>query len=241
MGPPHPIGGLPGWGSASRSSWIRSEGLRWRANGEVIEFAEADGRWRAETKLLTAGPYEVEVVGNGLNRGNDRFGGAHGASGSAAQIEFVQPTMSFNVVPGERLPFRLRAEDDHGIKEITVVVRSAFGGSPPATVKTWAFAGPPGRTANLRRRWSLAIDASLFAPGGKYLVEAASPISVPTINRPFSRPVLIEVKSLDKLSMPTSANLGDVYMLSIKPSRLKKSPRRHAHADQPYRRCLAES
>ena len=34
--------------------------------------------------------------------------------------------MSFTVVPGERVPLKLRAEDDYGLKEMSVAVRSAY-------------------------------------------------------------------------------------------------------------------
>jgi hypothetical protein len=213
MGPPHPVSGLPGSALAIEVKLDQAaRGLRWRAQGEVIELREDGGVWRAETAIKAAGPYEVEVLGAGLDRWVSIASGVVSLRADRPpQVEFVQPVMSWTVLPGERVPLRLRAEDDHGLKGIAVTVKSAFGGSPPATVKTWAYGGPPGRQGRVEEPMDLTIDAARFAPGGQYLVEAAATDFCPGNAAGVSRPVLIEVKALDRLEMPADPKLADVY------------------------------
>jgi hypothetical protein len=212
-GPPHPLTALPG---SELDAVIKLDqavrGLRWRAQGEVVPFVEEGGAWHARTTVKVAGPYEIEVQAAGLDRWVPAASGVVSLlADRPPQVEFVQPTMSWTVLPGERVPLRLRAEDDHGLKSLTLTVRSAFGGGPPATVKTWSYGKPPGRKGRLEEPMDLTIDAALFAPGGRYLVEATASDFCPGNAPGVSRPVLIEVKALGQLEMPANPKLSDVY------------------------------
>jgi hypothetical protein len=213
MGPPHPVSGLPGSTLGIDIKLTQAaQGLRWRAQGDIIDFREQAGQWRAQTTIKAAGPYEVEVQGVGLSTWVPVASGVMSLlADRPPQIEFVQSAMSWTVLPGERVPLRLRTEDDHGLKSITVTVKSAFGGSPPATVKSWVYGKAPGKKGSTEETMDLTIDAARFAPGGKYLVEAVATDFCPGNPAGVSRPVLIEVKALDKLEMPGDPKLADVY------------------------------
>ena len=231
MGPPHPLSALPGSSLQIDIKLDQSaKSLRWRFAGQILDFHYLDERWHAQTTIQTAGAYQIEVEPSGEWRVASGESDDHSAlttrhsplitigegvltllADRPPQIEFVESAMSFTVVPGERVPLRLRAEDDYGLKEMSVAVRSAYDQGTSKVVKSWNFGGAPGRKGRVEETMDLSIDASLFAPGGKYFVEASCSDFCPTNPASVSRPVLIEVKSLEKLTMPDNPKLADLY------------------------------
>lgn len=213
MGPPHPVSALPGSKLEIEIKLNQAaKALRWKAAGETLEFHEKNHVWRAETAVRVAGPYDIEVERAGLAQPIKIASGVISLlADRPPQIEFAQPVMSWTVLPGERVPLQIRAEDDQGVKQIALTVKSAFGGGSLATVKSWNYDGPPGKKGALEEHLDLNIDAALFTPGSRYLVEATCSDFCPENSASVSRPVLIEVKAVDKLEMPADAKLSDAY------------------------------
>ncbi|MGD0092490.1 MAG: DUF4175 family protein, partial [Planctomycetota bacterium] len=213
LGPPQPVTCLPGSHLAIRVKLDRpADALRWRAAGEVVECKQADGFWRAEMNIKTSGPYEVEVKGTDLDKAIVIANGAISLlADRPPQVEFIQSAMSCSVTPGEKLPLRLRAEDDYGLKDLTVSARPAYGGSTAVTLKAWTFGEAPGKPGRVEETMELVADASIFAPGGKYFVDATCSDFCPDNPPGQAKPILIDVKSVDRIEPPANPALRDVY------------------------------
>ena len=82
--------------------------------------------------------------------------------------------------------------------------------SPPATIKSWDYEGSPGK-AKLRESLLLSIDAGVFTPGGTYVLEAYSEDFSPQGNVGKSKPLTLQVKSLEDLTISQDDPNGDAF------------------------------
>ena len=78
-------------------------------------------------------------------------------------------------------------------------------------VKSWNFGAAPGRKGRIEETMDLSIDASLLRRAASIWWKPLVQRFCPTNPASVSRPVLIEVKSLDKLVMPDNPKLADLY------------------------------
>ena len=104
------------------------------------------------------------------------------------EVEFVTQELTRRVTLGERLRLDIQAYDDFGAKRIYVKHKSARAGSSETTIEQWDYEGPPGKT-EARETLLLSVDASLFKPGGSYILEAFCEDFSPEAHVVKSKPV----------------------------------------------------
>ncbi|HOD81353.1 MAG: hypothetical protein BWX88_02297 [Planctomycetes bacterium ADurb.Bin126] len=212
-GPPHPVAALAGAQLDIEIGLDQpAEGMRWRAMGRVTEFRQEGNLWRARTLLSGSGPYEIEVDGKGLRRPVlIATGSITLLTDRAPTVEFVSSSRSQVVTPGQKLSLSFRAEDDYGLRDLGLIVRPAYGGSTPQTLRTWTFPGPPGQKSPVTQPYLLSIDASAFAPGGKYFILAQCRDFCPGNEPGMSRPILLTVRTMEELAAMAGQKLDGVH------------------------------
>jgi len=202
-GPPHSVRCLPRSKLGIEIKLDRAaEKLQWLWSQGIADFESPDGlSWKASVEVGTsAGAYDVEVTGKELKR-TVRI-----ASGSVVPLDdrrpdvrFVETATSRTVTPGERLALQIEAGDDYGIGQLQVTSRPAYGGSLPEVVRQWEFGAAPGHRGKIDKKFELTVDASDFAPGRQYFLEARAKDFCPDNGWSVSDPVLLTVTMVDKL------------------------------------------
>jgi hypothetical protein len=178
-----------------------AEGLWYKDSGDWIAFENINGLWRAKTKLLQAGSYQIEVKAKGFEK---RIKIAEAPvivqQDRRPEVEFVTSDLNRRVNLGERLRLDIQAYDDFGAKRIYVTHKSARTGGSEKTIESWDYQGPPGKTES-RETLLMTIDASLFKPGGSYVLQAFCEDFSPAGNTGSSKPLMLQVKSLEEMTI----------------------------------------
>lgn len=106
----------------------------------------------------------------------------------------------------------IAASDDYGIKSMSARMRPASGGAnvEPTVIKSWTYLGPPGPRGPLKESLSFEVDASRFAPGETYLVDAACEDFCPANKPSISKPVILRIRAVEELAVSG----GDVRLAS---------------------------
>ena len=212
LGPPEALSGPVGSDVVVDVKLDKSaEELWYKDSGDWIPFQNKDGLWTAKTKLLQAESYQIEVKAKGFDR---RIKIAEGPilaqQDRRPEVEFVTSDLNRRVNLGERLRLDIQAYDDFGAKRIYVTHKSARPGSSEQTVKSWDYQPPPGKTES-RESLLLSIDASLFKPGGSYVLEALCEDYSPAGNTGRSKPLTLQVRSLEEMSIAEDDPNSDAF------------------------------
>ncbi|MHC4542202.1 MAG: hypothetical protein ACYS74_20855, partial [Planctomycetota bacterium] len=88
--------------------------------------------------------------------------------------------------------------------------KSVRADSSAATIKSWEYEGPPGK-AKSRENLLLSIDAGVFKPGASYVLEAFCEDFSPQGNVGKSKPLTLQVKSLEELTISRDNPDGDAF------------------------------
>ncbi|MHC4297870.1 MAG: hypothetical protein ACYS7Y_11255, partial [Planctomycetota bacterium] len=212
LGPPEALAGPAGSAVAVDVKLDKSaEQLWYKGAGDWVPFASKDGLWIAKTKLEPAESYKIEVKAPGFDR---RIQIAEGPilaqQDRRPEVEFVTSELTRRVTLGERLRLDVQAYDDFGAKRIYVKHKSVRTGGAETTIENWDYEGPPGKTES-RETLLLSIDASLFKPGGSYILEAFCEDFSPAANVGRSKPLMLQVKSLDEMTIAEGNRDSDAF------------------------------
>lgn len=202
FGPPEALSGPAGSEVAVDVKLDKTaEGLWYKSAGDWIPFKNKDGLWSAATQLQPAESYQIEVKAPGFDK---RIKIAEAPvlaqQDRPPQVEFVTSELTRRVTLGERLRLDVQAYDDFGARRIYVKHKSARVGSAETTLETWDYKDPPGKTEALETLL-LSVDASMFKPGGSYILEAFCEDFSPAGNVGKSKPLMLQVKSLDEMTI----------------------------------------
>jgi len=202
LGPPEALSGPAGSDVTIDVKVNKSaEGLWYKDSGDWISFENSGGLWRAKTKLRQAEFYQIEVKAKGFEK---RIKIAEAPvlakQDRRPEVEFVTSDFNRRVNLGERLRLDIQAYDDFGAKRMYVTHKSARTGSSETTIESWDYQGPPGKTES-RETLLLSIDASLFKPGGSYVLQAFCEDFSPVGNAGSSKPLMLQVKSLEEMTI----------------------------------------
>ncbi|MHC4146458.1 MAG: hypothetical protein ACYSUD_16950, partial [Planctomycetota bacterium] len=188
-----------------------AEELWYKGAGDWVPFENKDGLWTTKTQLQPAESYKIEVKANGFEQ---RIKIAEGPiltqQDRRPEVEFVTSELNRRVNLGERLRLDIQAYDDFGAKKIYVKHKSVRTGSSETTVGKWDYEGPPGKTESLETLL-LSVDASLFKPGGSYILEAFCEDFSPAGNVGRSKPLMLQVKSLDEMTIAEDDPNSDAF------------------------------
>lgn len=202
LGPPEALAGPVGSDVQVDVKLDKSaEQLWYKGAGDWVPFANRDGLWTAGTKLEPADSYKIEVKAPGFDQ---RIRIAEGPilaqQDRPPEVEFVTSELTQRVSLGQRLRLDIQAYDDFGARRIYVKHKSARAGSAETTIENWNYEGPPGKTES-RETLLLSVDASLFKPGGSYILEAFCEDFSPAKNVGRSKSLMLQVKSLDEMTI----------------------------------------
>ncbi len=202
LGPPEALSGPAGSAVEVDVKLDKSaEELWYKAAGDWVAFENIDGLWKARTKLEPAEAYEIEVKAPGFEkRIQIATGPILAQQDRRPEVEFVTSELTRRVTLGERLRLDIQAYDDFGAKRIYVKHKSVRAGSSETTIENWDYEGPPGKTES-RETLLLSVDASLFKPGGSYILEAFCEDFSPAANVGRSKPLMLQVKSLEEMTI----------------------------------------
>ncbi|UCF17293.1 MAG: hypothetical protein JSW59_07485, partial [Phycisphaerales bacterium] len=202
FGPPEALSGPAGSAVVVEVKLDKTaEELWYKGAGDWVPFKNKDGLWTAKTKLRPAESYKIEVKGPGFER---RIMIAEGPilaqQDRRPEVEFVTSELTRQVTLGDRLRLDVQAYDDFGAKRIYVKHKSVRAGSIETTLETWDYKDPPGKTEALETLL-LSVDASMFKPGGSYILEAFCEDFSPAGNVGRAKPLMLQVKSLDEMTI----------------------------------------
>ena len=202
LGPPEALAGPAGSAVVVDVKLDKSaEELWYKGAGDWTAFENRDGLWTARTRLEPAESYKIEVKAPGFDQRIQIAAGPILAQNDRRpEVEFVTSELTRRVNLGERLRLDVQAYDDFGAKRIYVKHKSVRAGSSETTIESWDYEGPPGKTES-RETLLLSIDASLFKPGGSYILEAFCEDFSPAANVGRSKPLMLQVKSLDEMTI----------------------------------------
>jgi len=212
LGPPEALTGPAGSDVAIDVKLNKSaEGLWYKDSGDWIAFENNSGLWRAKTKLRQAESYRIEVKAKGFEK---RIKIAEAPvlaqQDRRPEVEFVTSELNRRVNLGERLRLDIQAYDDFGASRIYVTHKSARTDSSESTIESWDYQGPPGKTES-RETLLLSIDASLFKPGGSYILQAFCEDFSPAGNTGSSKPLMLQVKSLEEMTLSEDDPSGNAF------------------------------
>jgi hypothetical protein len=211
-GPPEALAGPAGSQVAVEVKLDKDADELWyKGAGDWAPFESKDGLWTAKIQLEQAQSYKIEVKAKGFDQ---RIKIAEGPilaqQDRPPEVEFVTGELNHQVTPGERLRLDIQSYDDFGAKRVYVTQKSVRDDSAVTTIKSWQYEGPPGK-AKLRENLLLSIDAGVFAPGGTYVLEAYSEDFSPQGNVGKSKPLTLQVKSLEDLTISQDDPNGDAF------------------------------
>jgi len=212
LGPPEVLAGPAGSAVAVDVKLDKSaEELWYKGAGDWVPFENKDGLWTAETRLEPAESYRIEVKAPGFDqRIQIAAGPVLVQQDRRPEVEFVTSKLTRRVNLGERLRLDIQAYDDFGARRIYVKHKSVRTGSSETTIEHWDYEGPPGKTES-RETLLLSIDASLFKPGGSYILEAFCEDFSPAANVGCSKPLMLQVKSLDEMTIAEGDPNGNAF------------------------------
>jgi hypothetical protein len=202
LGPPEALAGPAGSDVSVDVKLDKSaEELWYKSSGPPVRFEKNNDLWTAKIKLEQTGSYQIEVKAKGFER---RIKIADGAvlaqQDRPPEVEFVTSDLNRQVSPSDRLRLDIQAYDDFGAKRIYVTQKSARAGGAATTLKSWDYKGPPGK-AQSRETLLLSIDAGVFKPGDTYILQAYCEDFSPAGNVGVSKPLTLQVKSLDEMTI----------------------------------------
>lgn len=212
LGPPEALSGPAGSDVTIDVKLNKSaEGLWYKDSGDWIAFENTSGLWRAKTQLRQTESYQIEVKAKGFEK---RIKIAEAPvlaqQDRRPEVEFVTSDLNRRVNLGERLRLNIQAYDDFGARRIYVTHKSARADSPETTIENWEYEGPPGKTES-RETLLLSIDASLFKPGGSYVLQAFCEDFSPAGNIGSSKPLMLQVKSLEEMTISEDDPNGNAF------------------------------
>jgi hypothetical protein len=212
LGPPEALSGPAGSEVAVDVKLDKSADELWyKGAGGWVRFQNNDGLWTAKTQLEQAESYQIEVKAKGFDR---RMKIAEGPilaqQDRPPEVEFVTSDLNRQVNPGDRLRLDVQTYDDFGARRMYVTQKSVRAGSSETTIKSWEYPGPPGRTESLENLL-LSIDASVFKPGGTYVLQAFCEDFSPAGNVGRSKPLTLQVKSLEELTIAQDDPNGGAF------------------------------
>jgi len=212
LGPPEALAGPAGSEVAVDVKLDKSADELWyKGAGDWVRFENNNGLWTAKTQLEQAGSYQIEVKAKGFEqRMKIAEAPILAQQDRPPEVEFATSDLDRQVNPGDRLRLDVQAYDDFGAKRIYVTQKSARAGSSETTIKSWEYQGPPGKTESLENLL-LSIDASVFKPGGTYILEAFCEDFSPAGNVGRSKPLTLQVKSLEELTIAADDPNGDAF------------------------------
>jgi hypothetical protein len=217
-GPPASVSCLPMSEIEVQMEFDRSlAAVDWNFAKSSRPFKRSRNVWTAHTIITNAGPYTLETK----NAKNSQPASA--ASGEVEletdrppEVEFVTDNRNLFVAAGTELSLTVRASDDFGMSNVVVTCRPGddlAGTNAIRTLKQWIYSGPPGNPGPVRESLTIVVAPSSFVPGETYLIEAASWDFKPGGKPGRSRPIVLRVKSLDDLTLPSGDVLANAMNL----------------------------
>ncbi|MHC4508733.1 MAG: hypothetical protein ACYTAO_07210 [Planctomycetota bacterium] len=212
LGPPEALAGPAGSEVAVEVKLDKSADELWyKGAADWVPFENKDGLWTTKTRLEQAESYRIEVKAKGFDQ---RIKIAEGPilaqQDRTPEVEFATSELNRQVTPGERLRLEIQAYDDFGARRAYVTQKSVRADSSAATIKSWEYEGPPGK-AKSRENLLLSIDAGVFKPGASYVLEAFCEDFSPQGNVGKSKPLTLQVKSLEELTISRDNPDGDAF------------------------------
>ncbi|UCC99160.1 MAG: hypothetical protein JSW66_04595 [Phycisphaerales bacterium] len=185
--------------------------LWYKAAGDWMPFENKDSVWTLKTRLEPAESYRIEVKARGFDqRIKIAEGPVLAQQDAAPEVEFATSELNRKVIPGERLRLEIQAYDDFGAKRIYVTQKSVRADSSADTIRSWEYEGPPGK-AKIRENLLLSLDAGTFKPGASYVLQAFCEDFNPQGNVGKSKPLTLQVKSLEELTISQDDPDGDAF------------------------------
>jgi hypothetical protein len=179
----------------------RAEALWYKDAEDWVAFEKKEDLWTTRTLLLHADSYRIEVKAPGFDRRIEIASGPILAQqDQRPRVEFETAQLTQRVYPGQRLRVGIQAFDEYGIKGVHVQLRAARSGSLDTQIGAWDYPGPPGKT-EAREILLLSIDATRFTPGSSYILEAFCKDFSPAGQVGRSKPLTLQVKSLEEITM----------------------------------------
>jgi len=212
LGPPEALTGPAGSDVTIDVKLNKSaESLWYKDSGDWTAFENNSGLWRAKTQLRQAESYRIEVKAKGFE---ERIKIAEAPvlaqQDRRPEVEFVTTDLNRRVNLGQRLRLDIQAYDDFGAKRIYVSHKSARADSSETTIESWKYQGPPGKIES-QETLLLSIDASLFKPGGSYILQAFCEDFSPAGNIGSSKPLMLQIKSLEEMTLSEDDPSGNAF------------------------------
>lgn len=212
LGPPEALSGPAGSQVVIDVKLDKTADELWyKDSGDWIAFEKNGDLWTTKTTLQQADSYQIEVKAPGFDR---RIKIAEGPifiqQDQRPEVEFVTSDLNPKVNLGERLRLDIQAYDDFGAKQIYVTQKTARTDSAEETVTSWEYEGPPGQK-EARESLFLSIDASRFKPGGSYVLQAHCEDFSPAGNIGASKPLMLQVRSLDEMTLSEDDPNSDAF------------------------------
>lgn len=206
LGPPEPMVGLAGAQARVELKVDRpTEQLWWKGPEETVAFEPVGDIWQAATRLTLGGSYQVQAQGKAMDR---RVTIAEGTvslqKDRPPQIDFATTERNRAVNPGARLQFDIEAVDDFGVKDMWVTMQTVRADTDAKTIKLWSYQDLPAKRPTVTESLLLSIDTEVFRPGGSYILQAHCQDFSPSGKGGSSQPLLLQIRSLEELTMPES-------------------------------------
>jgi hypothetical protein len=177
----------------------------------------AQGRWEAAFKVAKEGTYTISLKAkDGVEAKNAFEGRILPQADGLPAVAFETQTLNISVAPGSTVPLAIRAQDDFGLKTVSLICKRQEGNegaekdSDFTTVKAWNFPVPGPR--DTKELYPVTLDPAKFLVGGTYVFFAEATDHCPRVPRKArSAPLLLRVMTPEQMALRPDSPFEPVF------------------------------
>lgn len=211
-GPPGSVTVLPGTELAVRVTidapvgdavWQGPDGERPLSTGE-------NGAYETSFTVDKGGDYTIEAVVENARKAFKLAAGEVGLLADATPRVEMDLQGSFYVTPGSTLSVPLKARDDHGLRQLSLHLRTGHE-DKGRILESFDYLGPPGRGGEVLERYELFLDPDHFTPGSSHTLQALAYDFNPAGRPGRSKTTVLRVKDLESMGLAEGDPLSTAF------------------------------
>ena len=186
--------------------------------GRAVPLTQHAGEWEAIFELEREGPYTLSLTSLDGTEAERALEGQLAIKPDALpSAAFENQSLNVAAVPGSTVPLAVRAQDDFGLKSLTLIIETGLAGeenndSPrnPKQLKAWSYAipGPKG----INELYPLTLNPAVYPAGNTYAVYAEVTDHCPTGKRLYrSAPLVIRVLTPEQMELGASSPFASIF------------------------------
>jgi len=187
----------------------RINSLTWKGPEQELQFTGKGMEWVSLNFVATAGTYSISAIEEKSRKAiSIAAGEIRLTQDKVPEIEFLTDNRNRYVNPGTTVELDIKASDDFGVNNITIMAETSERNKNLKIIRTWSFLGPPGKTGEINEKINFILDPQIFIPGKTYLIKAECNDFCSKTPPGTSRPIILRIRDLDEISVDSDNPLA---------------------------------